>query len=110
MHHTTVGRSFQEVFTKAKNVEETDDVVEENENRANALQYRMGLYSKIAENINLKEDIWNMGATLLHLAVDLSAKFTGKSRCCGDTNAVPIWRLLLIYQACILHPRHRIAQ
>ena len=68
------------------------------------MPYRMGLYSKIAENLNLKEELWNTGATLLQLVVDSSAKFTGKSWCRGDTNAVPIWRLLLIYQACILHP------
>ena len=68
------------------------------------MPYRMGLYSKIAENLNLKEELWNTGATLLQLVVDSSAKFTGKSRCRGDTNAVPIWRLLLIYQACVLHP------
>ena len=68
------------------------------------MPYRMGLYSKIAENINLKEEICNTGVTLIQLFVDSSAKFTEKSRCRGDTNAVPIWRLMIIYQACILHP------
>ena len=37
VQHATVGRMFQEVFTEAKNVEETDDLVEENENQANAI-------------------------------------------------------------------------